>query len=432
MANAHYDKAIIPQGSRVAVVGGGVSGIVSAFLASQNHKVTLYEGGNYLGGHTNTIVLREGPDAGVGIDTGFIVLNDQTYPNFHKFLKCLDVPVRYADMSFSYYCEESQLSYGSRNLAHLFCQKQNLLRPHFYQMLFGIYLFWLRAARALERGELTGVNLGDFLKKAQIPQVTIRDYILPMAGAIWSSPAEEMNAASAESIIHFCKNHGLLGLRNQPRWQTVIGGSHSYLRAFEKKFYGEILIATPISKIERSVDKVTIHSDGRPAQEFDYVIIATHANQVLPLLDAPSNQERDLFSVWQYKTNHTVLHTDISHLPPLRQAWASWNYIRERNRRDRGSVPVTYNMNILQGLALKETYCVTLNPERPIAPGRIVKEINYTHPVFSTAAIESQRHLNQLHGAERTFFVGSYHGFGFHEDAVRSAVRVGEFFSGTL
>jgi predicted NAD/FAD-binding protein len=422
----------IPHGSSIAVVGGGVSGIVSAFLAAQNHQVTLFEAANYLGGHTNTVILDQGPDAGVGIDTGFIVLNDQTYPNFHKFLHWLNVPVRFADMSFSYYCDETQLSYGSRNLAHLFCQKYNLIRPRFYQMLFGIFQFWQKANKALERGQLKGVTLGEFLKQAHIPQITIRDYILPMAGAIWSSPAEEMSLASAESIIHFCKNHGLLGLRNQPRWQTVVGGSHSYLRAFENNFKGKLLINTPISQIERSPQKVTIHAKGREAQNFDYVIIATHANHVLPLLASPSAKELELFSVWEYKNNQTVLHTDISHLPPLKQAWASWNYLRERNRRDLGSVPITYNMNILQGLALKETYCVTLNPERPIAPERVVKEIYYTHPVFSTAAIESQRLLNQHNGDQRTFFAGSYHGFGFHEDAVRSAVRVGAFFSGAL
>ncbi len=429
---ADTNGQIIPQGSRVAVVGGGVSGIVSAFLASQNHQVTLFEAGSCIGGHTNTVILEEGPDSGIGIDTGFIVLNDQTYPNFHKFLSSLNVPVRFADMSFSYYCDETQLSYGSRDLAHLFCQKRNLLRPRFYQMLLGIFSFWHKARKALELGQLKGLTLGDFLKDAHIPQVTIRDYILPMAGAIWSSPAEEMSLASAESIIHFCKNHGLLGLRNQPRWQTIVGGSHSYLRAFEKKFTGEILINAPISQVERSAQKVTIHAKGRTPQDFDYVILATHANHVLPLLAQPSAQETQLFSVWEYKNNHTVLHTDISHLPPLKQAWASWNYLRERNRRDFGSVPITYNMNILQGLALKETYCVTLNPERPIAPERIVKEVDYTHPVFSTAAIESQRLLNQHNGNQRTFFVGSYHGFGFHEDAVRSAVRVGAFFSGEL
>ncbi len=422
----------IPLGSQVAVVGGGVAGIVSAHLAAQHHRVSLFEAAPYLGGHTNSILLTDGPDAGHAIDTGFIVLNDRTYPNFHKFLRCLDVPVRYADMSFSYYSEQDDLIYGSRTLAHLFCQYRNLARPLFYRLVEGIFRFWRAAERAHRLHELEGQTLGQFLERANIPSVTQEHYILPMAGAIWSAPAEEMANASAESTVHFFKNHGLLGYRDQPRWQTVVGASFSYVKAFQKVFRGELRLGSGVSKIIRHADRVELVLSGGERRSFDYVVVAVHANQVLPLLSPASDDERRLFGAWDYKTNLTVLHTDVSHLPPLKRAWASWNYRRERARKNQGGVPITYNMNLLQGLDLQETYCVSLNPERAIDPKRIVKEIQYRHPVFSTAAIESQKQLNRHAGENRTFFSGSYHGFGFHEDAVRSAVRVGAFFSGAL
>lgn len=422
----------IAPGSSVAVIGGGVAGIVASYLISQNHRVTLFEGADYLGGHTNTVVLPDGPDAGKGIDTGFIVLNDHTYPNLHRFLHRLNIPVRYTDMSFSYYCEESDFVYGSRNLSHLFCQYKNLIRPVFYEMLRGVFQFWKEAEAALRTGELRQTTLGEFLKSRKVPEVTIRHYILPMAGAIWSSPAEEMNDASAETIISFFKNHGLLGYRNQPRWQTVVGASHSYLHAFKRIFAGEIILNAPIVRIERGPENVSIKTRAGDERKFDYVVIAVHADQVLKILTKPNELEYRLFEPWKYKNNRTVLHTDIRQLPPLKRAWASWNYRREKGRRDIGGVPITYNMNILQGLELSETYCVTLNAEREIMSKRIIKEIDYSHPIFSTDAIESQRLLNQYTGGERTFYCGSYHGFGFHEDAVRSSVRIGEFFSGKL
>lgn len=431
MSEAVFQQEI-PRGSRVAVVGGGVAGIVSSYLISQNHQVTLYEAADYLGGHTSTVVLADGPDAGRGIDTGFIVLNDKTYPNLHRFLSRLNVPVRYADMSFSYYCEETELTYGSRTLKHLFCQHRNLVRPLFYQMLLGIVKFWSRGQAALRQGGLDRMTLGDFLREHRIPEVTVRHYILPMAGAIWSSPAEEMADASAETILNFCKNHGLLGLRDLPRWQTVVGASHAYLHAFKRIFTGEILLNSPIKEIRRSDSGVEITTASGDARPFDYVVVATHADQVLPMLVSPTSQEERLFGVWRYKPNLTVLHTDISHLPPLHSAWASWNYRREKGRKDLGGVPITYNMNMLQGLESRETYCVTLNPEREIQHKKIIRSFNYTHPVFSTAALESQKELNLHQGSNRTFFAGSYHGFGFHEDAVRSAVRIGGLFSGTL
>jgi predicted NAD/FAD-binding protein len=423
---------IIPEKQSVAVIGGGVAGIVAAYLASQKHSVTIFESTDYLGGHTNTITLNDGPDAGAAIDTGFIVMNDQTYPLLHQFLSRLGVPVRFADMSFSYYCETTGLTYGSRDFNHLFCQRKNLLRPRFYQMLLGITRFWREAEQALRSGELRHLSLGDALKKFKIPHSTIRDYILPMAGAIWSTPAEEMLSSSAHSIIHFCKNHGLLGLKNQPRWQTVVGGSHSYVRAFQQQFAGTIQIRKRVQSVRRDDHGATLTFVDSEPERFDYCIVALHADQVLKLLENPTSKEQQLFSPWSYKTNHTVLHSDVRHLPPLKRAWASWNYRREQGRKDATTVPITYYMNMLQGLALNQEYCVTLNPEREIFVKSIVKEISYTHPVFSVDAFATQEALNQHRGEERTFFVGSYHGFGFHEDAVRSGVRVGQLLGGEL
>lgn len=421
------------SGQKIAVIGAGVAGITAAYLLSEKHQVTLFEGAERIGGHTNTVVLTTGPDAGLGIDTGFIVLNDWTYPLLHRLLEKLETPVRYADMSFSYQCEETGLLYGSRSINQLFSQRINLISPRFLNMLNGIQRFWRAASELLAAGEIDhAIGLGEFLRDARIPEVTCRHYVLPMAGAIWSSPAEEMQLFPASTILSFFRNHGLLGYRHQPRWQTVVGGSHSYLRAFERVFRGKIQRSTPIRSVRRNTEDVRVITASGEPHSFDQVIIATHADHVLPLLEDADNEERALFSPWTYKENHTVLHHDSTYLPPLRRAVASWNYRRELSRRRHDAISITYSMNLLQGISADNEYCVTLNPEREIGRDKLIREFSYHHPIYSLDAVRTQSRIGEIQGRRRTFFCGSYQGFGFHEDAVRSATGVAQLFGETL
>jgi predicted NAD/FAD-binding protein len=417
---------------KIAIVGGGVAGIVSSYLLSQNHDVTLFEKNNYVGGHTATIVLEDGPDAGLAVDTGFIVCNDRTYPNFHKFLKSLGVPWRFSDMSFGFYCERSGLQYAGTDWRGIFAQRRNMLRPEFLRFLYEITRFNKLASRALEEGKLDGLTMEDFLRRHRFSRSLARDYVIPIGASIWSTPAGKMLQFPAVTMIQFFHHHGLLTLNDRPRWQTVVGGSHSYVKAFLKKFPGTIHTSSPVENVRRAPNGAVVRThDGRD-HKFDRVVMCAHANESLRLLADPSEDERRLLSAWSYENNHTVLHTDTSVMPPLRDAWASWNYTRERDGSERAHMSMTYHMNRLQGFRTRRQYCVTLNRRAAISRKHILREFNYTHPVYNFEAIRAQSELPRLNGARNTWFAGSYFGYGFHEDAVKSAVAVGAGFGVSL
>lgn len=417
---------------RIAVVGGGVSGIVASHLLQRCADVTLFERNRYLGGHTNTVVLERGPDAGLGVDTGFIVLNNKTYPLFHRFLAELGVPVRWSDMSFSYYSEVSKEQYAGTTVNGLFADRRNILRPRFYRFLSEIARVCRRAGQALAQGEFRERTLGAYLRDERFSEDVISWYLLPMGAAIWSASREDIEGFPAESFFRFFSNHGLLSLLNRPRWQTVVGGSHSYVKKFKECFGGTIVLDAGVERIERIEPGigggVTIFRRGCEPERFDRVVVAAHADEALQLLGDPSPDEHRLLGAWRYQLNRTVLHTDTAVLPPLRRAWASWNYTQEVGLNGDMPVSVSYHMNTLQGLKTSADYCVTLNRIGPIREEKIIAEFEYMHPTFDQRAMATQAELPTLNGARSTYFCGSYFGYGFHEDAVRAASGVAEHF----
>ncbi|MCC5877992.1 MAG: FAD-dependent oxidoreductase [Candidatus Sumerlaeia bacterium] len=415
---------------RVAVVGAGVAGIVASWEISRKHEVTLFEKRSRLGGHTHTWLLDEGPDAGTAIDSGFIVCNNKTYPNFHRFLAELGVRVRWADMSFGFHDEGSGLQYAGSSLDALFADRMNLLNPRFLRMLMDIRRFCRQALKDLEErpAELARMTLAAYLKKHRINRATVEDYLVPMGAAIWSTPANKMLRFPALAYIRFFRNHGLLSLKDRPRWQTVAGGSHSYLMAFAEHFQGEIRLDSRIDTIKRNNNGITIrHHDGHEEQ-FDRVVLAVHADQVLPLLEEPTKREDRLFSTWKYESNIVVLHSDESVMPPNRRAWASWNYTREQGADKSAPLSMTYWMDNLMGLKTRRNYFVTLNRQGDIDPAMIVREFVYAHPIYTRKSIATQKHLPALNGTRNTWYCGSYFFNGFHEDATRAALlAAGDF-----
>ena len=413
---------------KIAVVGGGVSGIVSAYLLQQKHQVTLLEHNDYLGGHTNTIEIKDGPDAGLAVDTGFIVLNDATYPLFQKFLSRLGVETRDTEMSFGFQCLQTGLVYAGNTLNGLFAQRQNLVSPSFFRFLLEISRFSKQARTDLETGAVPEVTLGKYLELGCYSRFMIDNYLLPMAAAIWSTPTLRAADFPAEAFLRFFKNHGLLSIRNRPQWKTVVGGSNSYVKAIQKTFPGEIRLNAGVEKIYRQADGVRLHFIDGHSETFDRVVIATHADQALRLLGDPNSEEERLLSPWEYQLNHTVLHTDSSLLPEQRSAWAAWNFTRESSVSDANPVYVSYYMNLLQGLSAERHYCVTLNRQQGVRTDSVIAEFDYHHPQYTFESLRTQKDLPTLNGANNSWFCGSYFGYGFHEDAVRSAVAVGKDF----
>ncbi len=419
------------QRERIAIIGAGVAGIVSAYLLQNKYDVTLFEKNEYVGGHTNTVLIPNGPDAGLPVDTGFIVFNSRTYPYFEQFLAELEVEDRNSTMSFSYFSERSGLYYAGTSLNGLFAQRRNLIRPYFWRMLNDLVRFNKQALLDADSDKLVGLTLGDYVRQMGLSKEFMSLYLLPMGAAIWSTPTGEILNYPAQSFIHFFRNHGLLTVQDQRRlqWKTVKGGSNAYVKAFLKSFKGTVVTGAKIDRVRRTADvhgkwSATIcHSDGRE-ESFDRVVFGTHANEALQLLEQPTPMEHKLLGAWNYSKNHTVLHTDISVLPPSKKAWAAWNYTEETKSSPEHPVSVSYYMNALQGLNTPTNYCVTLNRTQPIKNEHIIREMNYTHPVFSFDAINSQTHLPTLNGGQATYYCGSYFGYGFHEDAVRSSVQM--------
>lgn len=409
---------------RVAVVGAGVAGIVAAHeLAKRGWDATLYDKQDRIGGHTNTVVVEDGPDAGTPVDTGFIVMNERTYPKFHRFLAELGVGWRWSDMSFGYHDANSGLQYAGTDLAGLFAQPSNALSPRFWRIMAGFLRFNSAAARDLESGALSGETLGAFLDRLGAARDFRDHYVAPMGAAIWSTGLADMMDFPAETFVRFFKNHGLLSLADRPRWQTVAGGSHSYLKAFLARFPGTVVRNAPVEAVRRlDSGGVEISARGREPRRFDRVVIATHADEALALLADPSDDERRALGAWTYQRNRTLLHVDESFLPPNRRAWASWNYRRERGEGGEAGVSVTYDMNRLQGLRARRRYLVTLNPRREPRAGTVLREFDYAHPAYGFRALASQSALSRLQGVRGTWYCGSYHGYGFHEDAVSSAL----------
>jgi predicted NAD/FAD-binding protein len=410
----------------IAVIGAGVAGLTAAYLLDRTHRVTLYERNNYLGGHTRTITVDRGPDAGTPVDTGFIVMNDRNYPLFRRLLEHLQVDCQDSEMSFSYACRQPRFYYSGSGINGLLAQRRNLLRPRFHRMVRDILRFCREAPADLESGALEGVVLGDYLAMKGYSHAFMHHHLLPMASAIWSSPVGGMEAFPARALVQFFHNHGLLTLKNRPQWRTVRGGSHTYVQAMMRRFRGEAIPNARIANVERGGGRPTVRFTDGAERAFDAVVLATHADEALRLLHDPSPEEQRLLGGWRYENNRTVLHTDPSVMPPHPRAWASWNFADPGDRQ--APVSVSYDMNRLQRLQTRTRFFVTLNRAESIPEEAVLMETTDTHPTYTFRSMATQPELPGLNGKQATWFCGSYFGYGFHEDAVRAGMAVANDF----
>lgn len=429
-SKAHAEDAV-PL--RIAVVGAGVAGLTAAHLLDERgHDVTVFERRERLGGHTHTVVIEDGPDAGTPVDTGFIVFNRRNYPLFSRLLQRLRVRTRASDMSFGYFDEISGLTYAGTGLSGLFAQRRKVLDIRYLRFLRGVMTFGERAKRDLEADRLADETLREYVRRLGLPSQVLDDYLVPMGAAIWSSPRTSVADFPVRLFLRFFDNHGLLTLRDRPKWRTVVGGSHSYVKALRERFGGDFVLGAKIAWVRRLPTHVELALEDGAIQTFDAIVLGTHADQALAILEDPTPDERRLLGAWDYVRNDTVLHFDGGVMPPNKRAWASWNYVREQRSGDRDGVSVTYDMNRLQGLKTRRHYLVTLNRSRPIDERYVVRRLVYDHPHFTLESAATQPELPSLNGAKRTWFCGAYFGYGFHEDAVRAGAAVAADFGAEL
>jgi len=411
---------------RIAIVGTGISGLTVAHLLSRRHDLVLYEAADYIGGHTHTIDVEDG-DRRLGVDTGFIVYNRRTYPNFCRLLEQLEVPTQPSDMSFSFRDDAGNLEYGAPEARRLFAQRRNLLRPRFWRMLKQILRFYREGPRLLESVDQDeGLDLETYLRREGYDDAFREDHLFPVAAAIWSGSRRQLGAFPARAFLRFFRNHGLLSLTDRPPWRTVVGGSERYVDRLIRPFADSIRLRTPVVGIRRFADHVEIRTADAQPERFDKVVLACHANQALEILDDPRPLETEILGAFSYAANDVVLHTDAGLLPRRRAAWSSWNYLRSGEADS--PVILSYYMNQLQRLESDQDYLVTLNREDAVDPQRIIGRYRYDHPQYDATAIAFQSRHGELDGRDRTYFCGAYWGYGFHEDGVNSALRVGRHF----
>ena len=405
---------------RIAVVGAGISGLVTAYLLCQEHEVTIFEQNDYIGGHTRTVDVASGGQ-NLAVDTGFIVFNEKTYPNFIRLLKRLDVPWQPSVMSFSVQCEKTGLEFSPGTLNSIFAQRRNLLRPAFYRMVWDVFRFKREAAALLsESGD--DLTLGAYLESQKYSRFFIDNFIIPMGGAIWSSDPQKFFEFPARYFIQFFTNHGFLNVRDQPQWLVVRGGSGRYVEKLIRPFRDGIRLNCPVKTIRRSDDTVHLTGPDGTSERFDHVVIATHSNEALALLGDPDASEREILGAIPYQVNQVMLHTDRSQLPARKSVWASWNYHIPAAKTDR--VAVTYNMNILQSLKASEQFMVTLNRAERIDRQKVIRDLLDHHPVYTPPSLAARKRLSEINGRRRTYYCGAYWGYGFHEDGVNSALEV--------
>jgi len=419
------------ESQRIAVIGSGIAGLTSAYLLSRNHEVSVFEANDYLGGHTHTRVVESGGRS-FPVNTGFIVFNDWTYPNFIKLMTELGVASEASDMSFSVRCENTGLEYNGTSLNSLFAQRTNLLNPRFLRMVYDILRFNRETVTGLDQGSIDPrQNLGDYLNEQGYSEAFRRHYIIPMGAAIWSASVDVMLNFPLEFFLRFFRNHGMLSVDDRPEWRVISGGSQSYIGPLTKPYAERIYLNTPVSRVRRESDKVYIvrkGSDGDEVEEvFDHVVFACHSDQALALLADPSREESEILGALPYQMNDVVLHTDTRMMPKLKRAWASWNYHIPQRAND--CAMVTYNMNMLQNFHdAPETFLVTLNRSQEINPDKIIDQFRYAHPVFTLDGVRAQGRHHEISGQGHTHYCGAYWFNGFHEDGVNSALRVAEHF----
>jgi len=408
-------------GRRIAIIGSGIAGLSAAWLLSRSHHVTLFEKNGWIGGHANTVDVAC-PEGAVPVDTGFIVYNEANYPNFTAMLEHLKVPSIGADMSLGVSVGGGRVEYSSRPLG-LFGDPLNLFVPRFWRMIRDILRFY-ETARGLGDDDVADLSLGEFLDREGYSAALVDEHVLPMCAAIWSTTAAAIRDYPMRSFLRFFASHGLLQVMNRPQWRTVKGGSRAYVQALLAEMRGRVIVRPAATSVVRR-GPLSIVSDADGVSEaFTDVVMATHADEALRLLDTPSADERRVLGAFRYTDNVAVLHDDRALMPKRRAVWASWNYIADEGTSADRPLCVSYWMNYLQTLKTKRQLFVTLNPSRTPKPGSVIRTFAYSHPLFDTAALAAQDELWRLQGQRNVWFCGSYFGYGFHEDALQSGLAV--------
>ncbi|WP_217543713.1 NAD(P)/FAD-dependent oxidoreductase [Vibrio metschnikovii] len=408
---------------KIAIIGSGISGLTCGHYLHQQHDVTIFEANDYIGGHTATVDVELNGQS-YAIDTGFIVYNDRTYPNFIKMMNEIGVRGIATQMSFSVRNDANGLEYNGHTITTLFAQKRNWFKLSFYRFIREILRFNQLAKAAAADAEHSVQTLGEFLHHHQFSDYFCENYILPMGAAIWSSSLADMRAFPLTFFLRFFLNHGLLDITHRPQWYVIEGGSRAYIEPLTQGFRDKIRLNAPVEWLRRSGQGIELQVHGK-IEHFDEVIFACHSDQALALLSDANHLERELLGAMGYQANEVILHTDTSLLPKRKAAWASWNYRLAGDVDQETRLPaLTYNMNILQHIDSSETFCVTLNSSESINPNKVLRKFTYHHPVFNRAAIAAQQRKAEISGVNHTWFCGAYWHNGFHEDGVKSALDV--------
>lgn len=409
---------------KIAIIGSGISGLVCAHKLQHQHDITLFEANDYLGGHTHTISVARG-EKNYNIDTGFIVFNKRTYPNFIALLKELQIPYQTSEMSFSVRDPIIDFEYNGNDLNSLFAQRRNVLNKRFYQLIGDIIKFnRLLKTKVISNQINENLVMQDFFEEHPFGNYFVDYYLLPMASAIWSTQVDDVLQFPLKFIAEFYYNHGLLNIINRPQWYVVKGGSEQYVKAIENNLKARVKLNSPITEIQRREKDVIVNYQCKN-EAFDKVIIATHSDQALKLLSDPSEEEQAILSQILYTKNDVILHTDDRLLPKRKKAWASWNYYLSPGAESKsGNATLCYYMNRLQKIKSKENFIVSVNQRSFIDQEKIISEHIYTHPLFSAEAFQAQKQHHKINGVNHTYFCGAYWGYGFHEDGVKSALKV--------
>ena len=401
---------------KIAVIGSGISGLSAAYFLSKKFKVDLFEKEDHFGGHSFTYDIKE-HDKVTPVDLGFIVFNKITYPNLVKFFEDLNVPYEKSDMSFSVSIKNTKIEYCGSGLGGIFTNKSNLLNFKFLKMIKEIISFYKIAPTLLEKN-IKDQSLGEFLNDKKLSKYFIDYHLIPMVAAIWSMPFSKAKEMPIKFFLNFFTNHGLFKLKNRPQWYTVSNRSRTYVKKVINKISGEIFKNYKVSKIIRSNDNVRIMI-GKEYIDYDQVVLASHADQSLNILERPTEEEKNILGKFKYVENEAVLHSDESLMPKKKRAWSSWNSIS-----DGKNTSITYWLNKLQNLETTKNYFLTLNPIYKLNDNFIIKKINFTHPYLNHENILLQKKLHSIQGKKRTWFCGSYFGYGFHEDGLRSSIEL--------
>ncbi len=415
---------------KIAIVGTGVSGLVTAHLLHDAHDLTIFEAADWIGGHTHTIPVEvEGQR--YDVDTGFIVFNETNYPSFTRLLSKLGVASQPTSMSFSVHCERTGLEYNATSVNSLFAQRRNLVRPAFLRMVRDILRFHKVGAPTLEAGVDDSTTLGEFVEQGGYSRWFGEYFLYPMAAALWSSGIGDVREFPLRHFLEFFDNHRMLQVSGRPQWRTVRGGSSRYVDPLVAPFRDRIRLETPVDSIRRIEDGgVVIRTAAHGEERFDAVVLAAHSDQALAMLEDPSPAEREILGAIGYQRNDVVLHTDVSQLPRRPLARAAWNYTIPEDPTELASV--TYGMSLLQSIEAPVEFCVTLNRTAHIDPSKILGRYDYAHPVFTRGAVAAQARRDEINGPRNTYYCGAYWGWGFHEDGVRSALEVARHFGRSL